>query len=86
MNDKVVKLDDARAQQEAAKSNGRKCANCGKPVVHKFRPFCSKRCSQLDLGRWLNEEYTVPVVEYDDIEDAEDMDGVLGQPDHPPEN
>jgi len=26
------------------------------------------------------------VVEYDDIEDAEDMDGVLGQPDHPPEN
>ncbi len=86
MNDKVVKLEDARAQQEAAKANGRKCANCGKLVVHEFRPFCSKRCSQLDLGRWLNEEYTVPVVEYDDIEDAEDMDGVLDQPYQPPEN
>jgi endogenous inhibitor of DNA gyrase (YacG/DUF329 family) len=38
----------------------RKCALCGKPQDHKFRPFCSKRCADIDLGRWLNENYTIP--------------------------
>jgi endogenous inhibitor of DNA gyrase (YacG/DUF329 family) len=39
---------------------GRKCAHCGKPQEHKYRPFCSKRCADLDLGRWLNEDYRIP--------------------------
>lgn len=38
----------------------RKCALCGKPQELKYRPFCSKRCADLDLGRWLNENYTIP--------------------------
>jgi endogenous inhibitor of DNA gyrase (YacG/DUF329 family) len=38
----------------------RKCSLCGKPQEHKFRPFCSKRCADIDLGRWLNEDYTIP--------------------------
>ncbi len=38
----------------------RKCALCGKPQEPKFRPFCSKRCADLDLGRWLNGEYAIP--------------------------
>ena len=33
---------------------------CGKPQDAKFRPFCSKRCADLDLGRWLNGEYSIP--------------------------
>ncbi|MBO6825573.1 MAG: DNA gyrase inhibitor YacG [Sneathiella sp.] len=37
-----------------------KCPQCGKPVVESFRPFCSKRCQQLDLGKWLNESYVIP--------------------------
>ena len=38
-----------------------KCAQCGKkPVSAQYRPFCSKRCADLDLGKWLNEEYRVP--------------------------
>ena len=37
----------------------RRCANCGKPVVARWRPFCSKRCADLDLGRWLSETYRV---------------------------
>ena len=41
-------------------TNTRKCALCGKPQEQKYRPFCSKRCADLDLGRWLNEEYAIP--------------------------
>jgi endogenous inhibitor of DNA gyrase (YacG/DUF329 family) len=49
-----------------------KCGICGKPVVPEFRPFCSARCKQIDLGRWLSESYRVPAVEQD--EDAADED------------
>ncbi|MBE7635260.1 DNA gyrase inhibitor YacG [Sneathiella sp. P13V-1] len=41
------------------KSEG-KCPQCGKPAEQKFRPFCSQRCQQLDLGKWLNESYAIP--------------------------
>ncbi|MGZ9106828.1 MAG: DNA gyrase inhibitor YacG [Rhodoplanes sp.] len=37
----------------------RRCAQCGKPVVARWRPFCSKRCADLDLGHWLSETYRV---------------------------
>jgi len=33
------------------------CPQCSKDTQHKFRPFCSKRCADLDLGKWFNEEY-----------------------------
>jgi endogenous inhibitor of DNA gyrase (YacG/DUF329 family) len=39
------------------------CPICGKPAVHEFRPFCSKRCADIDLGRWLKESYRVPTDE-----------------------
>lgn len=41
-----------------------KCPACKKPsqwTGNEFRPFCSERCKLLDLGKWLNEEYGVPV-------------------------
>ena len=37
-----------------------KCPICGKPADAKFRPFCSRRCADVDLNRWLGEVYTVP--------------------------
>ena len=37
-----------------------KCPICGKPVAAEFRPFCSARCKQIDLNRWLSEAYRVP--------------------------
>ncbi len=40
-----------------------KCPNCAKPAVVDFRPFCSQRCADLDLGRWLNGEYRIPTDE-----------------------
>ena len=39
---------------------GKKCLNCQKYVTLKFRPFCSKRCSDMDLSRWLNDDYSIP--------------------------
>ena len=56
----------------------RRCPACGKPMVMRFRPFCSARCRDLDLGRWLDGAYAVPAVEVDDDEDVYQEDG--GQP------
>ena len=50
---------------------GSQCPNCGKTTRYKYRPFCSQRCVQLDLGHWLNEDYRFPAVEYDTIDDLE---------------
>jgi endogenous inhibitor of DNA gyrase (YacG/DUF329 family) len=38
----------------------RLCAQCGKPQDAAFRPFCSKRCADLDLGKWLQGTYVIP--------------------------
>jgi len=37
----------------------RRCSICGKPVTLRHQPFCSARCADIDLGRWLNESYRV---------------------------
>jgi endogenous inhibitor of DNA gyrase (YacG/DUF329 family) len=40
------------------------CPTCGKKVewtpANTFRPFCSDRCKQIDLGAWAEEKYTIP--------------------------
>ena len=40
-----------------------KCPVCSKPASAANRPFCSKRCADLDLGRWLDGSYRVPTEE-----------------------
>lgn len=40
-----------------------RCPICGKPSVDAYRPFCSKRCADVDLQRWLTGSYAVPAVE-----------------------
>ncbi len=37
-----------------------KCPTCAKPAAAGFFPFCSKRCTELDLGRWLDGAYRIP--------------------------
>jgi uncharacterized protein len=44
------------------------CVVCGKPQVEDFRPFCSRRCADVDLHRWLSGAYTVPSVDDGDAE------------------
>lgn len=36
------------------------CPICGKPVDPAYRPFCSRRCADVDLQRWLTNRYAVP--------------------------
>lgn len=45
-----------------------KCVICGKEQDQKFRPFCSKRCADVDLNRWLSGGYAIPAAEEDDPE------------------
>lgn len=37
-----------------------RCPICGKAATPTSRPFCSKRCADVDLGRWLTGHYVVP--------------------------
>ncbi len=40
-----------------------KCVICGKPKDERYKPFCSKRCAELDLNRWFTGRYAIPVEE-----------------------
>jgi len=46
------------------------CPHCGKPAAEQFRPFCSARCRDVDLNRWLSGAYAIPAKD-DDDEDGE---------------
>jgi endogenous inhibitor of DNA gyrase (YacG/DUF329 family) len=46
------------------------CPICGKPAKADSRPFCSERCRDVDLNRWLSNSYAIPGRK-DDGEDAE---------------
>jgi uncharacterized protein len=50
------------------------CPICGKPRADKYRPFCSRRCADVDLHRWLTGAYAVPAVEDDEAPDDDDGD------------
>ena len=52
----------------------KKCLNCANNSIPQFHPFCSTRCSQLDLSKWLNEDYRVPIVEIDDFDEGKFLD------------
>jgi endogenous inhibitor of DNA gyrase (YacG/DUF329 family) len=44
-------------------STARRCPICGKPAAPRHTPFCSGRCTDIDLGRWLKGNYSVPTDE-----------------------
>ncbi len=50
-----------------------KCPICGKPAARDFRPFCSRRCVDVDLARWLNGAYAIPATDDNDDEDGDDI-------------
>ncbi|HEY9215569.1 MAG TPA: DNA gyrase inhibitor YacG [Ancylobacter sp.] len=56
---------------EVTKPAAKGCPICGKSMVEKYRPFCSSRCADVDLHRWLSGAYAIPVTE-DDDEDGEE--------------
>jgi endogenous inhibitor of DNA gyrase (YacG/DUF329 family) len=56
---------------EPAPARERKCPICGRAAADRLRPFCSKRCADVDLNRWLSGVYAVPVVEEEEAADNE---------------
>ena len=36
------------------------CPLCGNPTMRAYRPFCSRRCADIDLGRWMTGGYSLP--------------------------
>lgn len=59
------------------------CAICKKPAVEKFKPFCSARCADVDLHRWLSESYAIPVKAGDSEEEGDES---LDKPAENPED
>jgi uncharacterized protein len=52
------------------KRSAKKCPICGKPATEASHPFCSERCRDVDLNRWLSNSYAIPGRK-DDDEDAD---------------
>ncbi len=46
------------------------CPICGKDAVEAYRPFCSKRCADIDLARWFTGSYAIPAREEDEGDGA----------------
>ena len=56
-------------------SKARPCPICGKPATPEAEPFCSKRCADIDLHRWLSGRYAIPTDEPDGPEGLPDDEG-----------
>jgi uncharacterized protein len=54
----------------AGTSNKGQCPICKDETAHAFRPFCSSRCADIDLGKWMTGSYAIPVA--DNSGDSED--------------
>jgi endogenous inhibitor of DNA gyrase (YacG/DUF329 family) len=50
------------------------CPICHKDSDPKYRPFCSRRCADVDLGRWLTGGYAIPAEAAQPGEDSDDIE------------
>jgi hypothetical protein len=48
----------------------RPCPICGKPSAQAFHPFCSGRCADIDLGKWLSGSYVIPAEESEEDDES----------------
>jgi uncharacterized protein len=55
--------------------NPKLCPICGKPTAEPTKPFCSKRCADVDLHRWLSGAYAIPVTEDEEEDELRQEDG-----------
>jgi endogenous inhibitor of DNA gyrase (YacG/DUF329 family) len=51
------------------------CPICRKPATSRYSPFCSARCSEVDLGRWFGETYRVPAEPVEEHSSDDDLPG-----------
>jgi uncharacterized protein len=86
---KIEDLDRARRARAKADAKGanragepaksgpsarRRCPICRKSAVEKYRPFCSARCADIDLGRWIGGDYRIAGAPANAL-NSEDEDG-----------
>ncbi|THV23744.1 DNA gyrase inhibitor YacG [Peteryoungia ipomoeae] len=64
--------DITRSAKVEPLRKSRPCPECGKPSTRDNYPFCSDRCRNLDLSRWLKGSYAIPVAEDESKADDED--------------
>jgi endogenous inhibitor of DNA gyrase (YacG/DUF329 family) len=74
----------AATPKRQARKNTKTCPICGKPLSGKplgdtpqdqaYRPFCSKRCADIDLARWLDGRYAIPGAPADKTDDGDEDD------------
>lgn len=50
----------------------KRCPICDRPAAERYRPFCSKRCADIDLNRWFTGVYSVPAAPDEEAESPED--------------
>ncbi len=60
----------AKSETRKPERRMRPCPICSKLSTQEDYPFCSDRCAKIDMNRWFNEGYTIPVVETDDIDES----------------
>ncbi|MES2750768.1 MAG: DNA gyrase inhibitor YacG [Pseudomonadota bacterium] len=61
-----------RADGAAKARSAKTCPICGKPSVEASKPFCSERCRDVDLNRWLSGSYAIPARDSDNEDDADE--------------
>ena len=54
-----------------------KCPTCGEAPTARHKPFCSSRCAQTDLGRWLSGQYAVPATDEPGSEDLAELEAAI---------
>jgi endogenous inhibitor of DNA gyrase (YacG/DUF329 family) len=59
----------AKPRKQRGSGRTKPCPICGKPASEASRPFCSERCRDIDLNRWLSNSYAIPAAK--DDEDAD---------------
>jgi len=59
--------------------HGARCPVCGKDSRHEHRPFCSRRCGDIDLARWLGGGYVIAGGGADADEDGDDREAAAAQ-------
>ena len=87
MSAKIIDIHEHQKQKQAYKKADKQimgdtikkakkatpCPQCGADAVKPHSPFCSRRCAQIDLGRWLNEDYRIPAHEAMDDNDIDNL-------------